>query len=71
MLITGGSGALGVELKKIFPDSIIPDHKKLDITNKIQVTEFFKKYDIDTVIHAAALTKIRSCEYCRSNCKIP
>ena len=62
MLITGGSGALGKQLKKIFPDSITPDHKILDITKKMEVFEFFKKNDIDVVIHAAALTKIRPCE---------
>jgi dTDP-4-dehydrorhamnose reductase len=62
MLITGGNGALGIELKKIFPDSVTPDHKELDITQKKKVLEFFEKNDIDIVIHAAALTKIRPCE---------
>jgi len=62
MLITGGSGALGTELKKIFSDSLTPDHKSLDITNKKNVIDFFKNHDIDKVIHAAALTKVRSCE---------
>ena len=62
MLITGGSGALGTELKKIFSDSLTPNHKSLDITNKKNVLDFFKNHDIDTVIHAAALTKIRPCE---------
>lgn len=62
MLITGGSGSLGTELKKIFPGSLFPDHKTLDITNKNQVSDFFKNNDVDIVIHAAALTKIRPCE---------
>ena len=62
MLITGGSGALGIELKSVFPNSIAPNHKELDITHKKQVLEFFEKNDIDVVIHAAALTKIRPCE---------
>jgi len=62
MLITGGSGALGIELKKIFPSSLVPDHNSLDITKKKDVFDYFKNHEIDTVIHAAALTKIRPCE---------
>ena len=62
ILITGGSGALGKELKKVFPNSIIPDHDILDITKKTRILEFFTKNDIDIIIHAAALTKIRLCE---------
>lgn len=62
MLITGGSGALGIELKKIFPNSLAPDHNTLDITKKKDVFDYFKNHEIDTVIHAAALTKIRPCE---------
>jgi len=62
LLITGGNGALGTELKKIFSDSLTPDHNSLDITNKKNVIDFFKNHDIDKVIHAAALTKVRSCE---------
>lgn len=62
LLITGGNGALGTELKKIFSDSLTPDHNSLDITNKKNVIDFFKNHDIDKVIHAAALTKVRYCE---------
>jgi len=61
-LITGESGALGKELKKVFPNSLSPSHSQLDIINKKDVFEFFKKNDIDLVIHAAALTNIRPCE---------
>lgn len=61
-LITGGSGALGVELKLIFPDSLSPSHQELDICNKKNVSDFFQQNDIDLVIHTAALTKIRPCE---------
>ena len=46
-LITGGSGALGSELKKKFPNALAPTHKELDIGDKKAVDEFFKKYDID------------------------
>lgn len=62
VLITGGSGILGTELKKVFPDVIAPTHKELDICDKNSVFDFFKKKDIDLVIHAAAVTKVRLCE---------
>lgn len=62
ILITGGTGALGNELKKIFPENISPTHAELDITNKQTVLDFFYKNNIDSVIHTAAITKIRECE---------
>lgn len=66
IFITGGTGALGNELKKIFHANISPTHKELDITNKQMVLDFFYKNDIDTVIHTAAITKIRECEETKS-----
>jgi len=67
ILITGVTGALGSELKKIFPDSISPTHKDLDICDIISVNNFFKNQKIDSVIHTAALTSVRSCEENKSN----
>jgi dTDP-4-dehydrorhamnose reductase len=61
-LITGGAGALGTELKKKFPSALAPTHKELDVGDKKAVDEFFKKNDIDLVIHAGAITGIRPCE---------
>lgn len=62
VLITGGTGSLGIELKKIFLENISPTHKELDITNKEQVNKIFQQNKIDTVIHTAAITKVRKCE---------
>ncbi len=62
ILITGGSGVLGTELKKIFSDTITPSHQELDITNKKTVMDYIKNHDIDLIIHTAALTHIRPCE---------
>lgn len=61
-LITGGSGALGTQLRIIYPNALLPTHKELDVGNKNDVFEFFKKNDIDLVIHGGALTGIRPCE---------
>jgi dTDP-4-dehydrorhamnose reductase len=62
VLITGGTGSLGIELKKIFRENISPTHEELDITNKEQVSKIFQQNKIDTVIHTAAITKVRKCE---------
>ena len=62
ILITGVTGALGSELKKIFPDSISPNHKDLDICDLSSVKNIFNNHKIDIIIHTAALTSIRECE---------
>ncbi len=62
ILITGGTGALGRELQKIIPENISPTHKELDITDKEKIKYFFQHHKIDTVIHTAAVTQVRTCE---------
>lgn len=62
ILITGVTGALGSELKIIYPNSISPSHEDLDICNLTSVKEFFNNNKIDIVIHTAALTTVRGCE---------
>ena len=45
-LITGGSGILGTELKKFFPNSLFPSHSILDITNREMVFDYFSKNEL-------------------------
>ena len=62
-LITGGSGALGTELKKRYLNALAPTHDELDLKDRNAVFDYFEKHaDIDLVIHAGALTGIRPCE---------
>ena len=61
-LITGGSGILGTELKKFFPDSLFPSHSELDISNHEMVFDYFSKNEFDSIIHTAAMTSVRQCE---------
>ena len=61
-LITGGSGLLGTELKKFFPNSLFPSHSILDITNHEMVFDYFSKNEFDSIIHTAAMTSVRQCE---------
>ena len=46
-LITGGSGILGKELRKYFPESLCPSRNDLDITNSTLVSDYFSKNDFD------------------------
>lgn len=62
VLITGGSGALGTSLKKVFVNSYSPIHKEMDITNQSSVDKAVLKYKPNVLIHAAALVGIRECE---------
>lgn len=63
VFITGAAGALGTELKKIYPNALTPTHKELDLGDRKAVNEFFKNHlDINVIIHAGALTGIRPCE---------
>lgn len=62
ILITGGSGKLGTELKKLFPDSLHPEHSQLDIRDEDQVSGFVKLERPEVVVHCSALTGIRQCE---------
>lgn len=62
ILLTGGSGLLGKELKK-YIDCIAPDSNKLDITKYIS-----PKTDVDTIIHAAAYTDVVRAETHQDEC---
>ena len=62
LLITGARGNLGVELVKVFPDSIGVGRGEFDITDKGEVAAFIEKIKPATAIHAAALTDVIKCE---------
>ncbi len=62
VLITGGSGALGTSLKKVFKNAFCPTHEEMDVTNLESVTKTILSYKPDVLIHAAALVGIRECE---------
>lgn len=62
ILITGGTGKLGIELTNLFPDSIHPTHKELDITQKASTYRFMRQSLPTAIIHTAALANVRQCE---------
>lgn len=62
VLITGGSGALGRSLRKVFSDAFYPTHEEMDVANMEFVDRAILGYKPDVLIHAAALVGIRECE---------
>lgn len=62
IILTGGSGCLGTELKKINPDIISPSHDEVNITNYYVLHAYIKKINPDIIIHAAAETDNRVVE---------
>lgn len=62
MLVTGGSGKLGSELKKIYPDALYPTRDELDMTSVSSLYTYFCVNKPDIIIHCAAFTSPPVCE---------
>lgn len=64
-LLTGGSGTLGTELKKLSGDDIefySPSSTECNILNREQIEICFKKKHFDLVVHCAAATNVTEIE---------
>lgn len=57
ILLTGGAGLLGREIKKLNPTIISPTRSELDITNLRSIKTALKKYKPDIILHLAAANK--------------
>lgn len=67
ILVTGGNGQLGMELKSLFSyekdfNFIFTSSKELDITNHNKVEEYVRKEEIDIIINCAAYTSVEKAE---------
>lgn len=62
VLITGGNGALGESLRKVFRNAYCPTHKEMDVSDSKSVEKAIFKFKPNLLIHAAALVGIRECE---------
>lgn len=68
ILVTGGNGQLGSELKRLAPKSnkkfhfIFTDVAELDITNAEKVNEFVKDNEVKYIINCAAYTAVDRAE---------
>ena len=60
ILITGGNGMLGSELKKHFKEATALEGKaKLDLTNFKLLENYLKEKSFDIIIHTAAYTNLK------------
>ena len=67
ILVTGGNGQLGCEIKSIAPlyphfDFTFTDLPDFDITDKAFLNQYFERYDFDMLINCAAYTAVDKAE---------
>lgn len=62
ILLTGGSGMLGEELRRLDPSIFAPSHAELDVCDVNSVWRGVSSFRPDVVIHAAAVTDNRKIE---------
>jgi dTDP-4-dehydrorhamnose reductase len=61
--MTGGSGLLGGEIKKLIPNALYPSSNEFNLTNYEQMEKFIASHpEIKTILHAAAFTAPPKCE---------
>ena len=68
ILLTGGSGRLGSELRELMPEIIAPPRAELDLTHPANVHHALRLYRPDIVVHAAAYTDVKGAETDRAAC---
>ena len=68
VLLTGGSGRLGSELRALLPDVVAPSSQELDLTDPDSVAAALARYRPSAVVHAAAYTDVRGAETDRARC---
>jgi len=68
VLLTGGSGTLGSELRRLVPNVIAPLRSEMDITDGAAIEQALDRYRPDLLIHAAAFTDVAAAERERDLC---
>jgi len=68
ILMTGGSGKLGRELRVLLPEIAAPPHGELDITRPETITAALDRYRPEVVVHAAGYTDVAGAERERAAC---
>ena len=67
LIITGGNGQLGMSLRELLEsrediDATFIDIEDLDLTNRNDVCQYFKKYQCDILVNCAAYTAVDKAE---------
>lgn len=68
ILITGGSGRLGTELRALIPGLIAPRRAELDVGDAEGVRRVLASHAPGIVVHAAAYTDVKGAEVHRGQC---
>lgn len=68
ILLTGGGGRLGTELRALLPHLIAPGSQELDVTSATQVRDLVGREAPDVIVHAAAYTNVGGAEREREKC---
>ena len=63
ILMTGGSGRLGTELRRLIGGIIAPSHQEMDITAADSVEAALDRYRPTILVHAAAYTDVAAAEH--------
>jgi dTDP-4-dehydrorhamnose reductase len=62
LLITGGTGKLGKQLVRLFPESLHPTHQELELGDRLLVDDYLATHRPEILIHLAAWIDVRGCE---------
>ncbi|AWT36787.1 dTDP-4-rhamnose reductase [Deinococcus arenae] len=68
ILLTGGGGRLGTELRALLPGIVAPTSGELNITDAGQVLTTAQREQPDLIVHAAAYTNVGGAEKDRDAC---
>ncbi|MGX9688325.1 SDR family oxidoreductase [Deinococcus wulumuqiensis] len=68
ILLTGGSGRLGTELRALLPGIVAPTSAEMNLTDAAQVREVVERERPHVIVHAAAYTNVGGAEKDREAC---
>ena len=68
ILLTGGSGRLGTELRALLPGIVAPTSAEMNLTDASQVLAVVQRERPDIIVHAAAYTNVGGAEKDREAC---
>lgn len=68
ILLTGGRGRLGTELRALLPGVVAPSSTELNVTDVDQVLEVIRTVRPEIIVHAAAYTNVGRAEVERTQC---
>lgn len=68
VLLTGGSGRLGTELRALLPEIVAPSSGEMNLTDAAQIRAVVERERPAVIVHAAAYTNVGGAEKDRAAC---